>query len=62
MKPEYNKGDRVYINFGYDFTIGDVYLIEYDNSTYIRKVFNDGYRVRLISLMMNTNLLILTYL
>ena len=40
MKPEYNKGDRVYINFGYDFTIGDVYLIEYDNSTYIRKVFN----------------------
>lgn len=50
MKPEYNKGDRVYINFGYDFTIGDVYLIEYDNSTYIRKVFNDGYRVRLISL------------
>lgn len=50
MKPEYNKGDKVYINFGYDFTIGDVYLIEYDNSTYIRKVFNDGYRVRLISL------------
>lgn len=50
MKPEYNKGDRIYINFGYDFTIGDVYLIEYDNSTYIRKVFNDGYRVRLISL------------
>lgn len=50
MKPEYSKGDRVYINFGYDFTIGDVYLIEYDNSTYIRKVFNDGYRVRLISL------------
>ena len=50
MKPRYNKGDRVYINFGYDFTVGDIYLIEYDNSTYIRKVFNDGYRVRLISL------------
>lgn len=50
MKPKYNKGDRVYINFGYDFTVGDIYLIEYDNSTYIRKVFNDGYRVRLISL------------
>ena len=50
MKPKYNKGDRVYINFGYDFTIGDVYLVEYDNSVYIRKVFNDGYRVRLISL------------
>ena len=50
MKPKYSKGDRVYINFGYDFTVGDIYLIEYDNSTYIRKVFNDGYRVRLISL------------
>lgn len=50
MKPKYNKGDRVYINFGYDFTVGDIYLIEYNNSTYIRKVFNDGYRVRLISL------------
>lgn len=50
MKPRYNKGDRVYINFGYDFTVGDIYLIEYDNFTYIRKVFNDGYRVRLISL------------
>ena len=50
MKPKYNKGDKVYIDFGYDFSVGDVYLIEYDNSTYIRKVFNDGYRVRLISL------------
>lgn len=50
MKPKYNKGDKVYIDFGYDFSVGDVYLIEYDNSIYIRKVFNDGYRVRLISL------------
>lgn len=50
MKPKYNKGDRVYINFGYDFSLNDVYLVEYDNSIYIRKVFNDGYRVRLISL------------
>lgn len=50
MKPKYNKGDRVYINFGYDFSLNDVYLVEYDNSVYIRKVFNDGYRVRLISL------------
>ena len=47
---KYNKGDKVYIDFGYDFSVGDVYLIEYDDSTYIRKVFNDGYRVRLISL------------
>jgi|GEM_PF-3239038 XRE family transcriptional regulator len=50
MKPKYNKGDRVYISFGYDFSLNDVYLVEYDNSVYIRKVFNDGYRVRLISL------------
>ena len=50
MKPKYSKGDRVYINFGYDFSLNDVYLVEYDNSIYIRKVFNDGYRVRLISL------------
>nr|DAK49966.1 MAG TPA: Repressor protein CI [Caudoviricetes sp.] len=50
MKPKYNKGDRVYINFGYDFSLNDIYLVEYDNSIYIRKVFNDGYRVRLISL------------
>ena len=50
MKPKYNKGDRVYINFGYDFSLNDVYLVEYDSSVYIRKVFNDGYRVRLISL------------
>lgn len=50
MKPKYNKGDRVYINFGYDFSLNDVYLVQYDNSIYIRKVFNDGYRVRLISL------------
>lgn len=50
MKPKYNKGDRVYISFGYDFSLNDVYLVEYDNSIYIRKVFNDGYRVRLISL------------
>lgn len=50
MKPKYSKGDRVYINFGYDFSLNDVYLVEYDSSVYIRKVFNDGYRVRLISL------------
>lgn len=50
MQPKYSKGDRVYINFGYDFSLNDVYLVEYDNSIYIRKVFNDGYRVRLISL------------
>ena len=50
MKPKYSKDDRVYINFGYDFSLNDVYLVEYDNSVYIRKVFNDGYRVRLISL------------
>lgn len=50
MKPKYNKGDRVYISFGYDFSLNDVYLVQYDNSVYIRKVFNDGYRVRLISL------------
>lgn len=50
MKPKYNKGDRVYISFGYDFSLNDVYLVKYDNSVYIRKVFNDGYRVRLISL------------
>jgi len=39
MKPKYNKGDRVYISFGYDFSLNDVYLVEYDNSVYIRKVF-----------------------
>ena len=48
MQPLYNEGDRLMVSFGYDFQIGESYLIEYKDNIYIRKVFYTEYNIKLV--------------
>ena len=48
MQPSYNEGDRLMVSFGYDFQIGESYLIEYKDNIYIRKVFYTEYNIKLV--------------
>lgn len=50
MKPVYNDGDIVLIQSGYDNVNGDVYVIDYDGKSYVKKLYNDGDRFRLVSI------------
>ena len=42
MIPDYNFGDIVLVRQGYDNVNGDVYVIDYDGESFIKKVFNHG--------------------
>ena len=42
MIPDYNFGDIVLVRQGYDNINGDVYVIDYDGESYVKKVFNHG--------------------
>ena len=48
MEPTYSEGDRLMVSFGYDFKIGEHYLIEYKDDIYIRKVFYTEYNIKLV--------------
>lgn len=50
MEPRYNNGDVILVNSGYDNVNGDVYLIEYNGKAYVKKLYNDGDRYRLVSI------------
>lgn len=50
MEPEYNDGDIILVKSGYDNVNGDVYVIDYDGQSFVKKLYNDGDRFRLVSI------------
>ncbi len=50
MEPKYKDGDVVLLRQGYDNVNGDVYVIDYDGKLYIKKLYNDGDRFRMVSI------------
>lgn len=50
MEPKYKDGDVVLLRQGYDNVNGDVYVIDYDGKSYIKKLYNDGDRFRMVSI------------
>ncbi len=53
MEPTLSNGDIALVKQGYDNVNGDIYVIDYDGKSYIKKLFNDGDRFRLISINRN---------
>lgn len=49
MEPRFKNGDVVLIRSGYDSTNGDVYAVDYQGESYIKRVFLEGDRIRLTS-------------
>lgn len=50
MEPVYEDGEIALVRRGYDNTHGGIYIVDYDGKTYMKKVFNDGDRFRLVSI------------
>ena len=50
MEPKYNDGHVALVRQGYDGINGEVYLIDYNGESFIKKVYNDGDRFRLVSI------------
>lgn len=49
MTPFYQDGDVVLIQNGYDNEHGAVYAVDYDGKSYLKRVFFEGNRIRLVS-------------
>lgn len=50
MEPKYHNGDVVLIQKGFDNIQGAVYAVDYNNKTYMKKLYNDGHQFRLVSI------------
>lgn len=50
MEPKFMNGDVVLVKSGYDNVNGDVYVIDYNGKSYVKKLYNDGDRFRLVSI------------
>lgn len=50
MFPKFNDGDIILLKQGYDNVNGDIYAIDYDGKSYVKKLYNDGDRYRLVSI------------
>lgn len=50
MEPLYKSDERLMVTFGYDFKIGDIYLVEYKKDILIRKLFYNEYNIKLVPL------------
>lgn len=50
MEPRYHDGDVALIQLGYDNIHGGIYAIDYDGESYLKKIFFEGDRIRLVSL------------
>ena len=50
MKPKYNDGEVVLIKLGYDNVHGGIYAVDYDGKSYLKKVYFESDRIRLVSL------------
>lgn len=53
MKPLYNDGDVVLISNGYDNVQGGVYAVDFNNESYLKRVYFEGNRIRLVSINPN---------
>lgn len=53
MYPAYEEGDVVLIQQGYDNCQGAVYAIDYDGKSFLKKVYFEGNRFRLVSINEN---------
>ncbi|MBS4750352.1 helix-turn-helix domain-containing protein [Carnobacteriaceae bacterium zg-ZUI78] len=50
MIPDYKDGDVVLIKKGYDNVQGGVYAIDYNGKSYLKRVYNEGNRFKLVSI------------
>lgn len=50
MEPEFSDGDIILLKQGYDNVNGDIYVVDYDGKSYVKKLYNDGSRFVLKSL------------
>lgn len=50
MEPELSDGDIILLKQGYDNVNGDIYVIDYDGKSYVKKLYNDGNRFVLRSI------------
>ena len=50
MEPELSGGDIILLKQGYDNVNGDIYVIDYDGKSYVKKLYNDGNRFVLKSI------------
>lgn len=50
MEPEFSDGDVILLRQGYDNVNGDIYVVDYDGKSYVKKLYNDGSRFVLKSL------------
>lgn len=53
MKPLYNDGDVVLISNGYDNVQGGVYAVDFNDESYLKRVYFEGNRIRLVSVNPN---------
>lgn len=49
MEPEYHDGDIILVKSGYDNINGNIYVVDYAGESYVKKLYNDGDRFRLVS-------------
>lgn len=50
MEPKYHDGDVALIQLGYDNIHGGIYAVDYDGESYLKKVFFENDRIRLVSI------------
>lgn len=53
MEPLYSDGDVVLISNGYDNVQGGVYAVDFNNESYLKRVYFEGNRIRLVSVNPN---------
>lgn len=42
MEPELSDGDIILLKQGYDNVNGDIYVVDFDGKSYVKKLYNDG--------------------
>lgn len=50
MEPELSDGDIILLKQGYDNVNGDIYVVDFDGKSYVKKLYNDGNRFVLKSI------------
>jgi len=53
MEPLYNDGDVVLISNGYDNVQGGIYAVDFNNESFLKRVYFEGNRIRLVSVNPN---------
>ncbi len=50
MSPKYKDGDIILVKNGYDNVEGAVYVIDYDGKSFVKRVYNEGNRFKMVSI------------